>query len=283
MGVALGPSPQPATAASASGRALDERLDAWARLAGLNRPVAITLIFLEFASGSPRLQTRGSLAWNPATFDRAITGSSLGMTLLREAGEARELLSNHRGDLVGASPSEGYTGLVLAGAISDKLLFLKGLAESTARETGVAYLPHAVSVTERKGSLEWTTTDASSELFDQIALLWGLSATYALVTDAQLQSLFRPDGPFGDLRPGLVVSLIQTVLSTLRDGHLTADGQVFVDRATHTAQGWARGATVTTANLGLAIDALRVRVRTLTASHSLPARLWNLPAPPCPS
>ena len=258
MGISLGPNPRSiaATQAPAPRAPLDERLAAWARLAGLDRPVALTPIFLEYASGSPRLETPGSLAWNPATFDRAITGSSLGMTLLREATEARELLVERRGTLVGKSASEGYTGLVLAGSIADKLLFLANLAESTAKGTGVAYVPHAVSVTEREGRLDWTTTDASSELFDQIALLWGLSATYALVTDAHAADLFRSDGPLGDLRPDLVVSLVRTVLSTLRGGHQTPDGRILVDRATHTEKGWACGMSVTTANLGLAIDAL---------------------------
>ncbi|MGQ9734128.1 MAG: CARDB domain-containing protein [Candidatus Bipolaricaulia bacterium] len=233
---------------------LKRELDTYARLAGLSELPELAPLSLEFYAGSPRLKSPESLAWDPGTFDERLVGSAIGMTLLREAQEARQLLAE-------ASPLERFYGLVLVGAIENKLAFLEELAQERLGRTGRAYIPHATRAALREGPLAYEVLDPGSELFDQLALLWGLSETYGLIRDHRFEALFGPERPFPSVTPEGVARLAEQVLVNLLELHLDEGLGVLVERADFVVSsgggsGWRRGAEVSTTNLGLMVAAL---------------------------
>ena len=228
----------------------------YARLAGLEaeRVPMISPLSLEFAAGSPRLETPERLAWDETTFYRRIVGSAIGMTLLHEAREAAQLLSERRGDLYGRTPEQGFFGLMLISAITDKLDYLEAISETMRRRVGQAYIPHAT----RRGEVgdDYEILDSSSQLTDQLALLWGLSETYALVMDAQFSSLFGPSGVFPQITRDRILKLLDIPVATLADRHFDDSLPVLVDRSALTMDGWQRDAGVLTETTGLVMASL---------------------------
>ena len=253
-----------------------EQLASWAGLAGLEEIPGLTPLALEFASGSPRLASPEELSWQPETFDQRIIGSAIGMTLLREVQEAKQLLSENRDGLVGRTSEEGFTGLMLVGSIQSKLAFLDDLAQKSRERMGRAYVPHAVRAVSRDGGLEYEVVDSSSKLFDQLALLWGLSEAYSFVTDSRYEALFGPNQPFEKVSPELITSLAENVFTTLIDLHFDPELNVLVDDSSFGTGGWRRGKEVTTVDLGLAIASLESFVHSMVDRPQLQERALDL-------
>ncbi|MDH7505830.1 MAG: CARDB domain-containing protein [Candidatus Acetothermia bacterium] len=236
----------------------------YAAEAGLEEPPEVRPLALEFYSGSLRLRDPTSRRWDEGTFDERLVGSAIGMTLLREAQEAAELLE------AGREPVERFYGFVLLGAIERKLAFLEEVAQERLGATGRAYIPHAVGAALREGRLAYEVLDPGSELFDQLALLWGLSEAYSLARDRQFEALFGPD------KPEVVARLAAQVLDNLLELHLDEGLGGLVDRAEFSPSGWRRGDEVTTANLGLAVAALESAIEKMADLPAIRERALDL-------
>jgi uncharacterized repeat protein (TIGR01451 family) len=252
---------------------LKRELESYAGLAGLSKVPELAPLSLEFYSGSPRLEEPTRLAWDPATFDGRLVGSAIGMTLLREAQEAAQLLEPGRG------PIERFYGLVLVGAIENKLAFLEELAQERLGATGRAYIPHAARAALREGRLAYEVLDPGSELFDQLALLWGLSETYGLVRDQRFEGLFGQGRPFPFVTPEAVARLAEQVLTNLLELHLDEGLGVLAERAdlvSPSRNGWRRGGEVSATNLGLVVAALEGVVQKMADLPALQERAKDL-------
>ena len=253
-----------------------EEVTTYAELAGLVKIPELTPLALEFFSGSPRLQSLENLAWNSATFDKRIVGSAIGMTLLREVQEAAQLLAENRVAFLGRSTEEGFYGLLLVGAIQSKLAFLDKLAQDMLEQTGTPHIPHAVRALTGDGQLLYEVVDSRSVLFDQLALLWGLSEAYGFVTDSRYVALFGPRTPFPLATSELVARLAEVVLTTLLELHFNPNVSALPDTSTSSAEGWRRGEEITTRNLGLAIAALESVVRNMADRPELQDKALEL-------
>jgi uncharacterized repeat protein (TIGR01451 family) len=204
-------------------------------------------IAIPYAGGDPELRSAGSLAWRASGFDARILASAIGMTLLREAQEIRQLLDRPAEDL----QAMAYRTALLAAALES----LNAL--QAARVVGperVEYVPHEVRRTIDRG---WTAVIEDVRLFDQLSLLWGVAEVYGLLSDARASA-----GPLqsevADAR-SVARSLLNLVLSTMEDVLLveTAAGAVLVEAARPEAQRWQRSTSVSTTDLGLASSALQ--------------------------
>jgi len=203
-------------------------------------------IAIPYAAGSPET-TKEALAWNPGTFDTRIVASAQGMTLLREAQEARQLL-----DRVKKESHEHLQERLLLSSILQKLVVLQQL--QLTGPSNVSYIPHAAAWNET--ALEsWTLLDRRSTTFDQLSLLFGLSEAYALLTDPRIQSITEAQ-PFPTTDWGsIILGLVEDVMYTLEVAHFDAVANVLVDEANPALNEWIRGNSVSVVNLGLAASA----------------------------
>ena len=235
---------------------LSETLSATLLGTGLS-PIAVP-----YAAGSPRLDDEASLDWNPTTFDDRILASAVGMTLLREAQELGQLLG-HLDD-----PKADLQASILLHAILQKLVALQDLV--TSGPDGVDYVPHAARFAPERPS-EWTVVDARSTLFDQLALLYGLSVTHELLADPRVTE--RVDAvSFSETSWSSVAeALLSNVLTTLERVHLDTVERVLVDEASPETGSWVLGGRVATGTLGLAASALEETI----AALSVPAETRN--------
>ena len=229
-------------------------------------PVAIP-----FAGGDPLLPSSESLVWNPGGFDRRIVSSAVGMTLAREAQEARQLIAVDEGD-----PSRTFKGLILGASILEMLDALDAMRADGPSET--AYLP-SISEPSPDG-VGWRTVDPTSRLIDQLALLWGLSEAHTLLSDPASARLLDRQ-PAIERRTArewvdLARDLAETVLSTLEITHLDPENAVLVDEVRPIGDAWLRGDRVTTSTLGLTAAALERTIDAFGPSSDLARRALDL-------
>jgi uncharacterized repeat protein (TIGR01451 family) len=236
--------------------ATDELRAKLARYAGLTEARLPDPVTIPFYAASPRLPTGETLAWNPGTFDRTVTGSALGTTLLREAQEAFALLSTRASGEVGRTASEAEYALLLLASITDKLLLLDEVSLEIKRSTGVAYVPHALSLSSSPDGLRWEVLDSGSDLFDQLSLLLGLAETYRLLSSPGASEALEAVPNLAAASPALVLDLSAHVLETLAEAHADPVLGSLVNRATLRDERWVREERATTTLLGLVVSAL---------------------------
>ena len=218
---------------------------------------------IPFAGGSPKLAD-GALGWNAATFDDRVLASAVGMTLLREAQEVRQLLA----DL--AEPDTRLLAEIYLAAIAETL---SGLDELTQRgPEGVDYIPHAARWTAATSA--WIVEDASTTLFDQLSLLYGLSETYALLTETEIIDLIDASTAADYLRT--VEILLDRVLSTMERTHIDPAHRVLLDEASPASNVWSRGDRVTTSTLGLTAAALEHAADVFSGRAAFRTRILSL-------
>lgn len=166
-----------------------------------NAQIGIYPIFLEFISGSPfyikepDANDIKTLRWNKSSFSQELIPASLGLSLAAKSKLSEILFNSHRGDLLGANPQDGFIGGMLTlSAISELDALLNMLAYDGERlgkadgkiynpETGLKYFPRRINVKlEKEGDpqkpLEYSVIDDGSNLFDQAALIFGVSEFY---------------------------------------------------------------------------------------------------------
>jgi len=201
-------------------------------------------IALPYASGGPRIKEASSLEWDPSTFDTAIVTSAIGMTLLREAQEIRQILDEHAPTI-----ERNAEARILAASILAKLNALESLRN--AGPAGVDYVPHAARWETTAQRL--IVTDPTSLLFDQAALVWGLGEAHALFADSRSTELIDEER-----RETLeiVEDLLASVLSTLEVAHVGLDTRILIDTTQPIDGVWHLGTTVSTENLGVIAAAL---------------------------
>ena len=224
-------------------------------------------IAIPFASGSQRLAIVDELRWDPATFDDRILASAVGMTLLRESQEVRQILASPK------RPGSKLLARVYTTAILQKLRTLDVLR--VAGPEGIEYVPHASRRTP-DAATGWSIIDRRSTLFDQLSLLYGLSEAYAVLTDERATPVI--DGlPFAITDWGSQIeSLVESVLATLETGHWLAGEQVLVDEIAPGVDQWERRSVVTTSTLGLTAAALEHASRAFARVQKIKERADSL-------
>ena len=217
-------------------------------------------IALPFAAGSPRLATANDLAWPESTFDPRVVASAVGMTLLREAQEVRQALDESAID-----PERDREIRLLMGAIAETIDALLDVRKEG--PGGVAYVPHASTWNVSTGRL--VPMETESGLFDQAALLWGLSEVRALLADPRSAVLLEPWSRDAAELAGRATDLIGTVLLTLEIAHLDPNARVLVDKSDPSDNAtWALGSHVSTVSLGVAASALDASIDVLGPASS---------------
>lgn len=168
---------------------------------------------------TPRINYRENfltLRWNHGDMEHVIDMGAEGQVLVKEALWAQHFFqqNHHQGEFLGIDPEQGYRGAMLNLMAVNKMLMLKGAmlydgdrlggADPRNFTPGAQYFPHRINVRMRLvGDLpprpeEFTVADASSQLFDQASLLWGLSEYYHFADPAVEDSW---DAVFGDNPP----------------------------------------------------------------------------------
>ncbi|MEE8592696.1 MAG: hypothetical protein V3T03_01085, partial [Candidatus Bipolaricaulota bacterium] len=252
MGVAL-------TGSIAQSSELQLRLLEFAEIAGL--PVesipAVEPLVLEYESGSPRLDNIDRLAWDESSFYKRVTGSSLGMTLLRESQEALQLLG--AGPREEKTPADRFYGLVLVDALCKKIDVIEKLTQIMLSHTASAYVPHAFRLTEATLGAGIDILDPRSGLFDQASLLWGLQQTLRVFQDPNVMTLLAETDLFDYSVAQRTADLADSVLQTIGDFHVREGSPSFVDWTTPTPTGWQQDSKLQAVNLSLTIVALAER------------------------
>ncbi len=168
---------------------------------------------------TPRINYRENfltLRWDHGKMEHVIDMGAEGQVLMKEALWAQHFFqqNHHKGQFLGNDPEQGYRGAMLNLMAVNKMLMLKGamlydgerLGGADPRDftPGEQYFPHRINVRMRLvGDLpprpeEFSVADASSQLFDQASLLWGLSEYYHFADPAVEDSW---DAVFGDNPP----------------------------------------------------------------------------------
>ena len=236
VGVPLEQGPRVREAAAASGRSteaeLQRRLSAFAQVAGLDdadRPQGERWIVLEYAGGDPRYSRRAEEALGSSgdwmEIDERIVASALGMGLLKQVEEARQLA---RSDVA----VDRYLALVLVESMANKVVALD--AWLTSYDGALApYVPHVHRVADPAGAV-YEIEDGDSHLLDQLSLLWGLAGFGDLLgesTDGWLQGRIELPARLLDTTLGLLEKVLGTIERHHRDaggrflGAVTADGK----------------------------------------------------------
>lgn len=207
---------------------LDKKVNNIIRKTGIaSAPTGMYPIFLEFTSGSPfyaaepNMSDFKTMRWNKPTFRQEILPESLGLSIAAKSKLAENLFSSHRGDLLGASPEDGFLGGMLTlSAISEVDALLNMLAYDGEKlgkvdnqtynpDKGLKYFPRRINVKLEKGGepqkpLEYSVADDGSSLFTHASLIFGVSEFYhysnPLIKD-------NWDKIFGDEKSGALFSL----------------------------------------------------------------------------
>lgn len=139
-----------------------------------------------------------TLRWNHDKMDHAVDLGAEGQTLMKLVlwMEYFFQAGHHEGRFIGNNAEEGFRGAMLNLMAVSKMLMLKGTLVYDGKQLhgvdpvaydpaeGLQYFPHRVNVRMRMvGDLpprpeEFLIGDASSRLFDQASLLWGLTEYY---------------------------------------------------------------------------------------------------------
>ncbi|MBU1048685.1 DUF11 domain-containing protein [Candidatus Bipolaricaulota bacterium] len=220
-------------------------------------------IAIPYAAGSPETGMN-TLTWNPSTFDTRVLASAQGMTLLREAQEARQLL-----DLEDRESYEAFRQRVLLASILQKIVVLRELQQLGPND--VSYVPHATA-RNLGAAYSWNTLDRGSSIFDQLSLLLGLSETYSLLSDSRIESILDAQPfPSTDWR-SMVLGLAEDVMRTLEVAHLDPVADILVEEASPTLSGWIRSDSVSLVNLGMLATALNHILESFGESSSIGSR-----------
>ncbi len=220
-----------------------------------------------------------SLRWDHDKMEHEVDLGAEGQVLMKQVLWAEYFFRqlHHRGKYLGNNPEEGFRGAILNLAAVSKMLILKSaMLYDGDQLTGInpteydpnerlLYFPHRIGVRLRYvGDLpprpeEFRVVDASSQLFDQASLLWGLSEYYYFadptITDPW-DSVFGETPPYdGSLMEQkyalLSQGLANVVLANIKHQH-RADGRW--------ASRWdpdsGSGSTVSTVDLGMTMVAL---------------------------
>lgn len=139
-----------------------------------------------------------TLRWDNGGMDHTVDLGAEGQTLMKEVLWSEYFFQSHHhgGKYLGNNAEEGFRGAMLTLMEVSKMLMLKATLLYDGNRLGgvnpigydpkkeLRYFPHRVSCRLRYvGDLpprpeEFTVKDASSQLFDQASLLWGLSEYY---------------------------------------------------------------------------------------------------------
>ncbi|MEA1870705.1 MAG: hypothetical protein U9N00_00720, partial [Candidatus Bipolaricaulota bacterium] len=255
---------------STMGTPFDAQLSRLATLAGLSSVPQVEPTVLEYESGSPLLDVQGQLAWNEETFFDRITGSTVGMTLLRQAQEMKQLLSVREKNEAGFTAGDNFYALLLGEAIAHKVAHLKALSQEMLQQVGKAYIPHAVrEVVANNEESTYEILDSSVMLFDQLALIWGLSEAYGLIFDEAYSGFVAANLELSSVAQDDILHLVTLILATMHDLLYNSTERTLVDGAILTDSGWEKEPAITTMNVGLAMVALQTVVEKFGDSSNL--------------
>lgn len=231
-----------------------------------------------------------SLRWDHGRMSHVFDMGGEGQFLLKLAlWDEYFLGGNHHDDkYLGITPEDGFRGAMLnLDAVSMMLIMKSAMlfdgkelmgADLRTAAPGTYYFPHRIGVRLRMvGDLpprpeEFSVVDASSQLFDQASLLWGLSEYYYFA-DPSIKNNWNK--VFGDHTPHdgsimeqkyivLAEGLANLVLSTMEAKHQTDNGVL----ASEWTPEQGRGALTKTADLGMTMVALANYIKKV---HSEPA------------
>lgn len=219
-----------------------------------------------------------TLRWNENKMDHTIDLGAEGQALMKEAlwMEYYFKQSHHDGRYLGNDPEEGFRGATLHLMAVSKMLMLKCAlltdgrrllgADPRSVQPGALYFPHRVGCRMRLiGDLpprpeEFDLADASSQLFDQASLLWGLSEYYHFADPSKPSNWNRVFGA----HPGKDGSLMEQKYLVLAEGlagmifrnlgamHQRPDGRL----VSEWLPGSGQKAAVSTCDLGMSLLAL---------------------------
>ncbi len=229
-----------------------------------------------------------SLRWDHGKMEHTIDLGAEGQVLVKQALWMEHFFqqNHHQGRFLGNNPEQGFRGAMLSLMAVNKMLMLKSalltdgkrLLGVDPREAnpGETYFPHRVSVRMRQiGDLpprpeSFALTDASSQLFDQASLLWGVTEYYHFADPrgtgpwAQVVGNNPPyDGSIMEQKyVVLAEGLADMIVANLGAMHADASGVL----SSEWKPGNGRGALVSTGDLGLAMVALANYVQRLPAT-----------------
>lgn len=152
-----------------------DRLTLLAKRAGLKTAPHLHPLVLEYYGGAPYYAEdadKGDWRWSDDDIDQTLTPSAWGMTLLRQGRALPGLLASD-------DPHQRFIGAVMQWQMNQKVKLIHGqLVRSGADE--IAYLPHEFELAEpkdeeRDARPEFILKDGDSYMYDQTAMLWGLS------------------------------------------------------------------------------------------------------------
>ncbi|MDM8542345.1 hypothetical protein QUF90_14820 [Desulfococcaceae bacterium HSG9] len=179
------------------------RLDRFAKRAGLKTTPQIHPLVLEFYGGSPYYDKddKGKSRWVDDDIDSTLTPSAWGMTLLRQSIELPGLLTS-------SDPYQRFIGEVMQWQMNQKVkLIHEQLVSGGDATEKTAYLPHKIKLenVDKSAAPVFGVQDASSHLFDQAAMLWGLANMRRAFTQTGIKS-----GPELDTLIGIVWQTLET-------------------------------------------------------------------------
>ena len=193
------------------------RLNLLAKRAGLKTAPQIQPLVLEYYGGAPYYAEdadKGNWRWADDDIDKALTPSAWGLTLLRQSMALPELMASN-------DPYQRFIGAVSLWQMTQKVKLIHDqLVVTGAAPDEIKYLPHRFKLEKREESGEsatpvFTVQDASSHLFDQTAMLWGLTRMRNALTQAGVKSGTELD------------ALIAIVWRTLETLHYNKDLQTY--------------------------------------------------------
>ena len=201
-------------------------------------PADLSVISVPYRSASPALNEAAALQWDAATFERTITVSAIGMTLLREAQEARQALGEtfdplrrQEADLLIAAVHETIDSL--NAALAHPNMDAPGLVDTYTYNTTTGRLAPIAT---------------RSTLFGQASLLWGLSEAYQLLSTTMTDA----GGRLAD-----VEVLLDATLETLETIHRVDTPNVLANTVVNEGFGWISDEPfVSTATMGILASAL---------------------------
>ena len=179
------------------------RLNLLARRAGLKKAPQIQPLLLEYYGGAPYYAKNSEDAdltdpngtgwrWSDDDIDKALTPSAWGLTLLRQSIALPGLLAS-------SDPYQRFIGEVMQWQMNQKVKLIHDqLVSKGDPPEKIAYLPHEFKLektanTEKSATPVFAVQDASSHLFDQTAMLWGLTKMRGAFAQAGIKSASELD------------------------------------------------------------------------------------------
>jgi len=238
-----------------SNDSFEDRLTEFARLSGLEKVPHMNPVALEYYAGSPALSSPDDLSWNEETFEKGLFGSAIGMTLLREAQEAKQLLSNSPKEIA-ENPTKSFNALLLLESVRQKVYYIKETHAMTKEQLGRSYIPHEVSISQNNSKLHYRVSNSSSLLLDRVSILWGLVRTVDLIGQEKAKSLLEKNDLFSNVSIEGVKSLIDDEINFLLESHLDPELGVLVDSWSPERPSGEKQVSISAKNIGLLIPCL---------------------------